>query len=71
MVVDPGGEWEEGRVGGVVVVGGDGCRPRGVGGGERKASAPERGLGRRKELETWHSVVSAALWPLHDVGLWP
>ena len=35
MVVDPGGEWEEGRVGGVVVVGGDGCRPRGVGGGER------------------------------------
>ena len=40
-------------------------------GGERKASAPERGLGRRKELETWHSVVSAALWPLHDVGLWP
>ena len=42
-----------------------------VEGGERKASAPERGLGRRKELETWHSVVSAALWPLHDVGLWP
>ena len=39
-------------------------------GGERKASAPERGLGRRKELETWHSVVSAALWPLHDAGLW-
>ena len=35
MVVDPGGEWEEDRVGGVVVVGGDGCRPRGVGGGER------------------------------------
>ena len=35
MVVDPGGEWDEGRVGGVVVVGGDGCRPRGVGGGER------------------------------------
>ena len=40
-------------------------------GGERRASAPERGLGRREELETWHSVVSAALWPLHDVGLWP
>ena len=36
VVVDPGGEWDEGRVGGVVVVGGDGCRPRGVGGGERE-----------------------------------
>ena len=40
-----------------------------VEGGERKVSAPERGLGRRKELETWHCVVSAALWPLHDVDL--
>ena len=35
MVVDPGGEWEEGRVGGVVVAGGDGCRPRGGGDGSR------------------------------------
>ena len=38
QVIDGGGPgwwWEEGRVGGVVVAGGDGCRPRGGGDGSR------------------------------------